>query len=170
MGGETVLIGLCAGFGYSLYSIFGKVLVGKYESLTVTVYTFLIAAAATLLISRPAEMAEKVMGNLSAFPAIFLGSFVTVGLPYLIYSVALKHIESSRASIIASFEVVAASLFGGGSLRGDFKRDESCRDPVGGDSPDNVAGSGEGEGYRFREFAEIKGLCLIFAMFYAKLH
>ena len=99
-------------FGYSLYSIFGKVLVGKYESLTVTVYTFLIAAAATLLISRPAEMAEKVMGNLSAFPVIFLGSFVTVGLPYLIYSVALKHIESSRASIIASFEVVAASLFG----------------------------------------------------------
>ena len=77
-----------------------------------TVYTFLIAAAATLLISRPAEMAEKVMGNLSAFPVIFLGSFVTVGLPYLIYSVALKHIESSRASIIASFEVVAASLFG----------------------------------------------------------
>ena len=85
---------------------------GKYESLTVTVYTFLIAAAATLLISRPADMAEKVMGNLSAFPVIFLGSFVTVGLPYLIYSVALKHIESSRASIIASFEVVAASLFG----------------------------------------------------------
>lgn len=112
VGGETILIGLCAGFGYSLYSIFGKVLVGKYESLTVTVYTFLIAAAATLLISRPAEMAEKVMGNLSAFPVIFLGSFVTVGLPYLIYSVALKHIESSRASIIASFEVVAASLFG----------------------------------------------------------
>ena len=106
------MIGLCAGLGYSLYSIFGKVLVGKYESLTVTVYTFLIAAAATLLISRPAEMVEKVAGNLSAFPLIFLGSFVTVGLPYLIYSVALKHIESSRASIIASFEVVAASLFG----------------------------------------------------------
>ena len=29
VGGETVLIGLCAGFGYSLYSIFGKVLVGS---------------------------------------------------------------------------------------------------------------------------------------------
>ena len=109
-------------------------------------------------------------GNLSAFPVIFLGSFVTVGLPYLIYSVALKYIESSRASIIASFEVVAASLFGVVLYGGDFKWDESCGDPVGGDGPDDAAASGEDEMHRFREFAEIKGLCLIFAMFYAKLH
>ena len=60
VGGETILIGLCAGFGYSLYSIFGKVLVGKYESLTVTVYTFLIAAAATksLKEGRPVKLSE----------------------------------------------------------------------------------------------------------------
>lgn len=108
----TVVIGLCAGFGYSLYSIFGKVLVGKYESITVTVYTFLIAAAATLVISHPVDMMEKVSEHISAMPLIVLGSFVTLGLPYFCYSIALKHMESSKASIIASFEVAAASLFG----------------------------------------------------------
>lgn len=112
VGAGTVAIGLCAGFGYSLYSIFGKVLAGKYESLTVTVYTFLIAAAATLAISDPADLARKVGENLHALPLIVVGSFVTLGLPYFCYSMALKYMESSKASIIASFEVVAASLFG----------------------------------------------------------
>ena len=31
--------------------------------------------------------------------------------PYVSYSIGLKYMESSKASIIASFEVVAASLF-----------------------------------------------------------
>ena len=49
-GAVTLLISACAGFGYSLYSIFGKVLVGKYDSLTVTVYTFIFASVGTLII------------------------------------------------------------------------------------------------------------------------
>lgn len=112
VGVGTVAIGLCAGFGYSLYSIFGKVLVGKYESWTVTVYTFLIASAATLVISDPTDLIRKVGENIYAMPLIVAGSFVTLGLPYFCYSIALRYMESSKASIIASFEVVAASLFG----------------------------------------------------------
>lgn len=108
----TVLIGLCAGVGYSLYSIFGKVLAGKYEPLTVTLYTFLIGSAGTFVISHPADMVSRLRENLSALPLIVIGSFVTLGLPYFLYSAALRWMESSRASIVASFEVVAASLIG----------------------------------------------------------
>lgn len=108
----TFLIGLCAGFGYSLYSIFGKVLMGKYESLTVTVYTFVIASAAALIIADIPSMFQIIAENPSKMPLTVAGSVITLALPYVCYSLALKFIESSRASIIASFEVVAASLFG----------------------------------------------------------
>lgn len=108
----TLAIGLSAGFGYSLYSIFGKVLVGKYESLTVTTYTFVIAAAGTLLIAEPKEMFGIIAANPGKMPYTVMGSVITLALPYIFYSIGLKHMESSKASIIASFEVVAASMLG----------------------------------------------------------
>ena len=110
--GITVLIGLCAGFGYSLYSIFGKFLVGKYDSMTVTAYTFFVASIASFAISEPGELFRIMGEHLEQMPLIVLGSVITLALPYLIYSYALRYIESSKASIIASFEVAAASLFG----------------------------------------------------------
>jgi len=108
----TLGIGLCTGLSYGLYSIFGKVLVEKYDSLTVTVYTFIIAAIATFLISEPVDMFQVIKDNIWKMPLVVLGSVVTLAMPYICYSAALKYMESSRASIIASFEVVAASLFG----------------------------------------------------------
>lgn len=110
--GITVLIGLCAGFGYSLYSIFGKFLVGKYDSMTVTAYTFFVASIASFAISEPVELFRIMEEHLDQIPLVVLGSVITLALPYLIYSYALRYIESSKASIIASFEVAAASLFG----------------------------------------------------------
>ena len=108
----TLLIGLSAGFGYSLYSIFGKVLMGRYESLTVTVYTFILASLASLVIAEPVSMVKIIAANAEKMPVTVIGSVITLALPYICYSAALKYIESSKASIIASFEVVAASLFG----------------------------------------------------------
>lgn len=108
----TLAFGLCTGMAYGLYSIIGKVLVEKYDSLTVTTYTFIIAATATFFISEPAGMFRIVGENLGKMPLIVAGSVITLAMPYICYSIALKYIESSRASIIASFEVVAASMIG----------------------------------------------------------
>lgn len=108
----TLAVGLCAGFGYSLYSIFGKVLIDTYDSLTVTLYTFIVAAAGTFVIAEPIDMCRKIGANLDKMPLTVIGSVVTLALPYVFYSTGLKYMESSKASIIASFEVVAASLFG----------------------------------------------------------
>lgn len=108
----TLLIGLCAGFGYSLYSVFGKVLTEKYESLTVTAYTFIVAACCALLVSNPVDMCQKIGENLEKMSLIVVGSVVTLALPYVFYSMGLKYMESSKASILASWEVVAASLLG----------------------------------------------------------
>ena len=43
-----LLTGLGAGFGYALYSIFGKVALKKYDTVTITAYTFFFASLALL--------------------------------------------------------------------------------------------------------------------------
>lgn len=108
----TLFLGLCTGMAYALYSIIGKFLVGRYESMTVTVYTFIFAASGTFLISDPAETFHIVEANIEKMPIVVLGSVITLAMPYVLYSLGLQYMESSRASIIASFEVVAASLIG----------------------------------------------------------
>lgn len=108
----TLSIGLLSGFAYSLYSIFGKILVAKYDAVTVPAYTFIFGFFGALCISSPVDMFRRVGNHLEKMPLLVLGGVLSLAVPYLTYSIALKYIESSKASIIASFEVVAASLFG----------------------------------------------------------
>ena len=48
-----ILVGLGAGFGYALYTIFGHYAIERgYDSLTITFYTFLVAAVTSLFMVR----------------------------------------------------------------------------------------------------------------------
>lgn len=111
--GKGILAGLGAGFGYALYSIFSRYAIDKgYHSLTITCYTFVIAAIGSLFLSDRVQVVQVVLSS----PAIILFSIVfgllcTV-VPYLLYTVGLNYVENSRASIIASVEPVAATLIG----------------------------------------------------------
>lgn len=105
-----VLLGLGAGFFYALYSIFGRYALAHYDSMTVTVWTFLVAGPASLVLLKPGELAALAQpGNL--LTAICLVVFSTV-LPYLFYTKGLSQVESGKASIMASLEPVVASLVG----------------------------------------------------------
>lgn len=108
----TILIGLVAGFCYSLYTVIGKVLLKKYDSLTIVTYTFIVAAVTSSLIAGPSATFRVISNHPEKLPLAIIGSILTVALPYILYSKALTYMESSTASIIASFEVVAASLYG----------------------------------------------------------
>lgn len=106
-----LLTGLGSGFGYALYSIFGKYALRKYESLTVITYTFLFASAVLLpangIFIEPARLASP-----GIWPVILgLGLFPTA-VAYLLYTTGLSMVESSRASIAATFEPVVATLIG----------------------------------------------------------
>ena len=105
------LLGLGSGFFYALYSIFGRYALSHYSSMTVTVWTFLFAGPASLLLLRPADLAA--MGSDISMPltAVCLVVFSTV-LPYLLYTGGLAKVESGKASIMASLEPVVASLAG----------------------------------------------------------
>lgn len=111
--GAGLLAGLGAGLGYALYSVFGRYALERgYDSLTITFYTFFIAAAASLLLSN----GRQVMGTAFESPGMLLfccvfGILCTV-VPYVAYTIGLKHTENSKASIVASVEPVAATVLG----------------------------------------------------------
>ena len=106
-----ILLGLGAGFFYALYSIFGRYALAHYDSMTVTVWTFLFAGPASLLLVKPAEMAVVLVQPKAWLLAAALVVFSTV-LPYIFYTGGLAKVEAGKASIMASLEPVVASLMG----------------------------------------------------------
>lgn len=103
-------IGLCSGLGYALYSIFGKVALRKYNSMTITLYTFFISSICLLPFfpfwkksgGMPFEGWLYMMG-LGLLPTVFA---------YLLYTYGLNKVETSTASILATVEPVAAAMIG----------------------------------------------------------
>nr|WP_325195205.1 EamA family transporter [uncultured Oscillibacter sp.] len=107
-----ILLGLGAGFFYALYSIFGRYALAHYDSMTVTVWTFLFAGPASLLLIP----GSKTLGPALAKPELWLTAaglvvFSTV-LPYILYTKGLSRVEPGKASIMASLEPVVAALTG----------------------------------------------------------
>lgn len=108
-----VLLGLGAGFGYAMYSIFSRFAIERgYHSMTITFYTFLLASIGTLFLASPGKVIQVASQGFSmALLCVAMGVLGTV-VPYLTYTLGLKYVENSRASIIASIEPVTATLVG----------------------------------------------------------
>ena len=106
-----ILLGLGAGFFYALYSVFGRYALAHYSSMTVTVWTFIFAGPASLVMLRPAEMRAAFTAPSAWLLAAGLVVFSTVA-PYILYTRGLARVESGKASIMASLEPVVAALAG----------------------------------------------------------
>lgn len=104
-----IIIGLGAGFGYALYSIFGKFALNKYSSFTVTLYTFLVAAIALLPLTGLWNKWSDLISLDVLIYGVGLGLFPTV-IAFLMYTRGLEKIESSKAAIIATLEPVVATI------------------------------------------------------------
>lgn len=108
-----ILYGLGAGFGYALYSIFGRyALERSYSSVTISFYTFVFASVSTFFFVEAGAVFAIV--NSSFFlmgRTVFLVLLVTL-LPYLSYTKGLNGMENGTASVLASIEPVVATLVG----------------------------------------------------------
>lgn len=108
---KGILFGLCSGVGYALYSIFSTFAIKKgYDSLTITLYTFAIAAAFTFFLVNPAILSQKVIQQ-GVFDVV-LFSVVTGLIPYICYTKGLSYMQASQASVLATIEPVVAALIG----------------------------------------------------------
>ncbi len=107
----AILLGLGAGLGYALYSIFSRYALRRYDAVTVTAYTFFIAALGCLpFVELPAVLGEMALPG-RVWPVLLMGIVSSV-LPFLLYTQGLKRVETGRASIMASVEPVVATLIG----------------------------------------------------------
>ncbi|MGE6415193.1 DMT family transporter [Planococcus kocurii] len=106
-----LILGLGSGFFYALYSIFGKAALSKYDSLTVTVYTFLFATVAIVPFSGLGSKLST-LTDLKVLGLVIGLGFLSTMLPFIFYTKGLQFVESSRASIIATIEPVVASVVG----------------------------------------------------------
>ncbi len=108
-----VLTGLGSAFGYALYTIFGEYALKKgYNSITITLYTFIFASAGVLPFANLPDLTEKMSANpqVAVWGAV-LALVVTV-LPYLVYTIGLRTVEAGKASVMATVEPVVATLVG----------------------------------------------------------
>ena len=118
-GGELnplgVLVGVGSGVAYGLYSILGSVALRRYPPETVSAYTFFIAALAVLLISRPAELVQKMAaadGLAGLILLVLATGAVTAFVPFLIYTIGLNRVQASHAAILATVEPLVATVLG----------------------------------------------------------
>lgn len=109
--GKTILFGLGSGFGYALYTIFGKFALAKYSSSTVTFYTFLFAALGSLPLSGLLSTPQVLLDWRVLAGGLGIGVFCCI-LPYLFYTEGLRYAQAGKAAILATAEPFVASLLG----------------------------------------------------------
>jgi len=109
---KGLFFGICAALGYALYGIFAKILVKKYHALTILLYTFLLAGMGGVFVGDVKGMVQIVTEKPVSVPAVMVIAMICSVIPYILYTNALKYIEASKVSILASVEPVVATVLG----------------------------------------------------------
>lgn len=105
------LIGIGAGIGYALYSIFSRFALEKgYNSITISIYTFLFASLGSLPISRFDQAAGLILKPETLVGAFGIGVVCCI-FPFILYTKGLSGVETGKAAIMATIEPVVATLF-----------------------------------------------------------
>ncbi len=113
IGTMGLLTGLGAGFGYALYTIFGRYALERgYSSFTITTYTFLFATLGCLVITDVPHLAGCLVTQPGLIGQGIFWTILTTVAAYLLYTKGLGGMESGKASILATIEPVMATLVG----------------------------------------------------------
>ena len=109
---DVFLLGIGSGFFYATYSIFCRFALQKYDTMTVTFYTFLLGAIASIPISTPLHAVNLILQQPTCLLwCIGIGVLCTI-VPYLFYTNGLKHMETGKAAILATVEPLVGALLG----------------------------------------------------------
>ncbi len=109
--GAAVTWGLTAGLSYATYYVFGKWILRRYHPVTIYAFVMPLGALGLLPFVRLHAMSIQLWGTLG------LMALLSTYLAYLAYYSGLRHVEASRAVLVATVEPVvatalAALLFG----------------------------------------------------------
>ena len=109
-----VASGLLCALSYALYTIISRKAINKgYNSLTITLYAFIFISIVTIPFAdwnTVAYLIKEYKVSVSIF--IIMHSILVLILPYLFYTISLNHMDAGKASILASCEPAASTIFG----------------------------------------------------------
>jgi len=112
LSGKGLMVGVLAGFFYALYTIFGRYALAKYDSMTVTAWTFIFGLIGTaVLADLPLAFTVLITNGTAVLLTVGIGIVSTI-VPYLLYTWGLNYVESGKAGIIVAVEPVVGSLIG----------------------------------------------------------
>ena len=117
-GGSTItltglLLGLGAGFGYALYSIISRFILQRgYSVFTNIFYSFTLVMALFLALSLRDGSFLQIFQQPSATGLGLLCGLVTGFGAYVLYTLGMEKMETSRAAQLATIEPVTAALLG----------------------------------------------------------
>ncbi|GAA0453516.1 DMT family transporter [Alkalibacillus silvisoli] len=108
---QTIIYGLLAGFFCSTYSLIGKNVSHWYHPFTITFYAML---SGTIFLIPTSGIWEHHQAFANGEVWINIAGIVIIStvVAYLLYTNGLSYIESSKATILASVEIVIAVLVG----------------------------------------------------------
>lgn len=106
-----VLFGLLAGLTAASYSIFGKRALSRYPPWTVILYAFL-AGGLFLIVGSGSRLLAALEYPGIAWAWILAMALVPSLGGYALYTLGLRDLPASQASVIATWEVVTAAVFG----------------------------------------------------------
>ncbi len=104
-----LVAGVFSGITYGSYTIFTRFAVPKYRTMTINVYTFIVASATSLLLSGPVKTASAVCTP-KVLPVAIIGGIMCAAVPYYFYNKSLETLENGKASILATIEPVIAVM------------------------------------------------------------
>lgn len=108
---NTLIMGILSGFCYALYSIFSKTVTKRYSALTITTYIFFYSSIFMVLTSDIISKTSQFQYVDVWISALLLALVSTVA-AFLLYTSGLKHLEASKASILATIEPIVAVITG----------------------------------------------------------
>jgi len=109
--GFTMILGMLSGLFCSSFSIIGKYLSDLYHPLTLTVYSLASGSAFMIPTSSIWEQRDAFM-NQEVWVYILGISIISTIFAYILFTLGLSYIESTKASILSSFELVVSITVG----------------------------------------------------------
>ncbi len=109
-----IAMGLLSGICYGAYNILTKLSMRKgTQPLQATLYVFIFTALLSLLLCDPIDLYKKAAAQPALTLPLILGiGVVTCVLPYLFYTIAMKHLDASTAASLGIVEPLTATLIG----------------------------------------------------------
>ena len=108
-----IVLGIGAGIGYSMYSVFSRFAINKnYNAFTITFYSLLFSSVGIAFFCNWDCLAVAATGNWSNWIWLALVGIGDGFLGYIFYTKGLKLVETGVAAILGSSELVVSTLIG----------------------------------------------------------